>query len=115
MEKQIILVRKNVRQFLHKDFLEQILLFSTSQLGFQEAATMPVISEIPYCICKPKMLTKPEDVVENSRVRPLVLGDGAYPLLLGLIKPYNVGPALTLSEKVFNPFMHNVVKWPKIP
>ena len=47
MEKQIISVKKNVTPlvtpFLHKGLLEQILYFSTSQLGFQEAATMPVI------------------------------------------------------------------------
>ena len=49
-----------------------------------------------------EILTKPEDVIENSRVRPLVLGDGAYPLLTWLIKPYNFGPALTRSEKLFN-------------
>ena len=55
MEKQIILVENNVTLFLHKDLLEQILFFSTSQLGFQEAATMPVILEIPHCTRKPKM------------------------------------------------------------
>ena len=31
-----------------------------------------------------------------------MLGDGAYSLLPWLIKPYNVGPALTHSEKLFN-------------
>ena len=46
MEVQIILVGNDVTLFLHKDFLEQILYFLTSQLGFQEAATMPVILEI---------------------------------------------------------------------
>ena len=49
-----------------------------------------------------EILKKPEDVIENSRVRPLVLGDGAYPLLPWLIKPDNFGPALTRSEKLFN-------------
>ena len=49
-----------------------------------------------------EILTKPEDVIENSRVRPLVLGDGACPLLPWLIKPYNFGPALIRSEKLFN-------------
>ena len=49
-----------------------------------------------------KILTKPEDVIENSRFRPLVLGDGAYPLLPWLIKSDNFGPALTRSEKLFN-------------
>ena len=49
-----------------------------------------------------EILTKPEDVIENSRVTPLVLGDEAYPLLPWLIKPYNFIPALTRSEKLFN-------------
>ena len=31
-----------------------------------------------------------------------MLGDGAYPLLPWLIKPYNFGPALIHSEKLFN-------------
>ena len=49
-----------------------------------------------------EILTKPEDVIENSRVTPLVLGDEAYPLLPWLIKPYNFGSALTRSDKLFN-------------
>ena len=55
MEKHIILVENSVTLFTDKDLLEQILFFSTSQLGFQKAATMPVISEIPHCTWKPKM------------------------------------------------------------
>ena len=31
-----------------------------------------------------------------------MLGDGAYPLLPLLIKPYNFGPVLIRSEKLFN-------------
>ena len=31
-----------------------------------------------------------------------MLGDEAYPLLPWLIKPYNFGPTLTRSEKLFN-------------
>ena len=38
----------------------------------------------------------------------------AYPLFPWMIKPFNFGPALTRSEKLFNPFMDNVVKWPNI-
>ena len=49
-----------------------------------------------------ELLTKPENVIEISRVIPLKLGDGVYLLLPWLIKPYNVGPALTCSEKLFN-------------
>ena len=46
MEKQITLVENNVTLFLKMDLLEKILFFLTSQLGFQAAATIPVISEI---------------------------------------------------------------------
>ena len=53
MEKQITLVENKITRFLHKDLLEKSLFFSRSQLGFREAATIPVISEIPEC--KPKM------------------------------------------------------------
>ena len=105
MDKQIILVENNVTLFADKELLEQIFFFSKSQLGFQEAATMPIISEIPHCKFfseNGEILTKPEDVIENSRVTSLVLGDEAYPLLPWLIKPYNFGPALTRSEKLFN-------------
>ena len=45
-----------------------------------------------------EILTKPEDTIENSRVRPQVLGDGAYPLLPLLMKPFNFGLALTHSD-----------------
>ena len=48
------------------------------------------------------ILTKLEEVIKNSLVKPLVLGDGVYPLLPWLIKPCNFGPALTRSEKLFN-------------
>ena len=46
--------------------------------------------------------TKPEDVIENSRVGQLMLGDGAYSLLTWLLKLYTFGAALTRSEKLFN-------------
>ena len=45
---------------------------------------------------------KPEDVIENSRVRPQMLRDGAYALLSWLIKPCNFRSVLTCAEKLFN-------------
>ena len=42
-----------------------------------------------------EILTKPVDVIENSQVRLLVLGDGTH------IKPFNSERALTSSEKLF--------------
>ena len=49
-----------------------------------------------------EILNKPEDIVENIRVRPLLLGDGGYPLSIWLVRPYNFSIALTQSEKNFN-------------
>lgn len=49
-----------------------------------------------------EILTKPEDVIEGSNIRPLVLGDGAYPLLPWLVTPYQFGPALTRPQRKFN-------------
>ena len=43
-----------------------------------------------------EILTKPVDVIENSQVRLLVLGDGTH------IKPFNSERALTRSEKLFS-------------
>ena len=49
-----------------------------------------------------EILTKPIDVIDNSEIRPLVLGDGAYPLLSWLITPHQFGPGLTRDQRVFN-------------
>ena len=48
------------------------------------------------------ILEKPEDVISGSKIRPLVLGDGAYPLLPWLLTPYQFGPALTRPQRNFN-------------
>ena len=49
-----------------------------------------------------EILAQPENVVENSGIRPLLLDDSAIPLSPWLIKPFQFGPALTCSEKNFN-------------
>ena len=49
-----------------------------------------------------ELLIKPIDVVENSEIRPLLLGDRAYPLLPWLITPYQFGPAITGDQRNFN-------------
>ena len=40
--------------------------------------------------------------IENNQVRPIILGDGGYPLLTWLMKPYNITRPLTQSQKKFN-------------
>ena len=49
-----------------------------------------------------EILTEPEDVAENTRIRPIILGDGAYPLLPWLVTSYPFGPALTRLQRKFN-------------
>ena len=49
-----------------------------------------------------EILTKPDDVIDNVRVRPLLLGDGGYPLCTWLTKPYHFTPALNNTQKKFN-------------
>ena len=43
-----------------------------------------------------------EDIIDNLRVHPLLLGDGGYPLCKWLMKPYSFTPALNNIEKKFN-------------
>ena len=38
-----------------------------------------------------QILNSPNDVIQNVTIRPLILGDGGYPLLAWLINPYNIG------------------------
>ena len=35
-----------------------------------------------------ELLTRPEKIIEEMRVRPLLLGDGAFPSTMWLVKPY---------------------------
>ena len=37
-----------------------------------------------------QILNSPNDVIENVTIRPLILGDGGYPFLTWLIRPYNM-------------------------
>ena len=49
-----------------------------------------------------EILENPKDVIYGSQIRPLVLGDGAYPSLPWLLTPYQFGPALTRPQRKFN-------------
>ena len=48
------------------------------------------------------ILSSPVDVILNQRVRPLLIGDGAYPSTSWQIKPYPITVNLTEAEKKFN-------------
>ena len=48
------------------------------------------------------ILSKPEDAIKYSKIRSLIVGDGAYPLLPWLLTPFQYGSALTWHNKKFN-------------
>ena len=45
------------------------------------------------------VLSCPDDIFENARISPLILGDGGYPLMTWLVSPYSFSPNLTVIEK----------------
>ena len=49
-----------------------------------------------------EILQYPEEIIENVRVKPLMLGDGAYPLSTYVMKPYPYSNALSREQINFN-------------
>lgn len=48
------------------------------------------------------ILTRPVTVINQTNVRPLILGDPAYPLCPWLMTPFPAGGALTAAQQHFN-------------
>ena len=47
-------------------------------------------------------MAEPGKLIENFAVRPLISGDGGYPLTSLLVRPYNFTQTLTPQEKRYN-------------
>lgn len=59
-------------------------------------------TEIFYRCENGEFLATPKDVIEQVTVRPLIIGDSAYPLSEWLIKPYRHAGDLTQAQRYFN-------------
>ena len=44
-------------------------------------------------------LSCPDDIIENARISPLILGNGGYPLMKRLVTSYRFSPNHTVTEK----------------
>ena len=51
------------------------------------------------------MLTEPTDVIDGYKIRPLLIGDGAYPANTWLVKPFPNNLNLSQEQKKFNRFL----------
>ena len=49
-----------------------------------------------------QILNFSNDVIENVTIRPLILGDGGYPLLTWLMRRYNIGQNIDPRKPKFN-------------
>ena len=51
------------------------------------------------------MLTEPTDVIDGYKIRPLLIGDRAYPANTWLVKPFPNNLNLSREQKKFNRFL----------
>lgn len=83
---------------------ENLMLLNTSigYPGSMHDARVLRYSELYREIENNNYLTEPTIEINNTRIRPILLGDGAYPLLPWLLKPYAHNGVLTASQRRFN-------------
>ena len=53
-----------------------------------------------------EILSKPSNKINNVTIKPVFLGDGAYPLSTWMMKPYAFSPNLTRAEKKLTKNFH---------
>ena len=75
---------------------------ATGYPGSIHDARMWRSSEIFQKVENREIFQYPEEIVENIRIKPLILADGAYPLSSYLMKPYPLTNALTPAQIKFN-------------
>ena len=51
------------------------------------------------------LLTEPTDVIDGYKIKPLLIGDGAYPANTSLVKPFPNNLNLSQEQKKFNRFL----------
>ena len=51
------------------------------------------------------LLTEPTDVIDGYKIRPLLIGEGAYPANIWLVKPFPKNLNLSQEQKKFNRFL----------
>ena len=79
---------------------------STGWPGSMHDARVLRLSSLYRKATNDEILTEPEKIIEGVPVRPLILGDSAYPLLPWLIGPYPQSATMTRDQSRFNKAMN---------
>ena len=75
---------------------------STGYPGSIHDARMLRASSLFHNAVQGQILSQPVDYIQNVAIRPLLLGDGAYPPATWNVKPYPYNLQLTAAQKKFN-------------